>query len=414
MSGWSIWTRFPPIPLDLEDLLRRSPVRLDKAKIEKLISQRRVLITGAGGTIGSQLAVQVAEIGPASLILCELSELGLYNVTSAIRESGMTVPFHPRLCDVRDADALKAIFAEHRPEIVFHAAALKHVPIVESDPVAGAVTNVLGTRNVAEAASAHAALAFIQISTDKAVNATSVMGATKRWGEFFAQAYDLESANEPACSALGHPPAAATRFLTVRFGNVLGSSGSVVPLFQRQLMRGGPLTVTHPEIKRYFMIVEEAVALTLAAAAYGLDHPDERGQILVLDMGEPVRILDLARQVVALAGKRPGKDVAIRITGLRPGEKLFEELFDDSETPIDIGHPGLKAARPAPLPLAVLQEATTKLEAATHRRDAGQVVRLLKELVPGYRPAALSVTTEQERVAPSNENRADLVGTATI
>jgi FlaA1/EpsC-like NDP-sugar epimerase len=363
-------------PIALEDLLGRPQVSLDRAAISKLITGRRILITGAGGSIGSELSRQIAALGPAELVLADNSEFNLYNIDLELRERLGKGPRAALLCDVRDAARVHAIFARYRPEVVFHAAAFKHVPLVERNPCEGVLTNTIGTRNVAEAACTHRAMAMVLISTDKAVNPTSIMGASKRVAESYCQALDLVSRL---------PQASGTRFITVRFGNVLGSSGSVVPLFQRQIARGGPLTVTHPEIKRYFMTVREAIGLVLQASAHAQSTPDERGRIFVLDMGEPIRIVDIARQVIRLAGLEPDRDIRIEFTGLRPGEKLYEELFDATETPIATDTAGVLAAMPQPIELGRLQATLEKLADAARRQDVERLEYLLGELVRGFR-----------------------------
>ena len=301
-------------PVAIEDLLGRPQTVLDRSGMRRLIAGRRVLVTGAGGTIGSELARQIASYGPARLALLDNGEYALYTIDQELKERFQEVPRQAIIADVRDRPRLDAVMASERPELVFHAAALKHVPIVEANPVEGVVTNVLGTRNVAESCRAHGVDAMVMISTDKAVNPANVMGATKRLAESICQSLDLIEAKR------GH----GTRYVTVRFGNVLGSTGSVVPLFQRQLAKGGPLTVTHPEISRFFMTVREAMELVLQASTLASEDNEARGKIFVLDMGEPVKIADLATQMIRLAGKKPGEDVAIDYVGLRPGEKLHE------------------------------------------------------------------------------------------
>jgi FlaA1/EpsC-like NDP-sugar epimerase len=282
-----------------------------------------------------------------------------------------------------------AIFAAERPELVFHAAALKHVPMVELHPGEGILTNVVGTRNVADAAAAHDVLAMVQVSTDKAVKPTSVMGASKRLAEFYCQSLDLA----------GDRTGRGARFMIVRFGNVLGSSGSVVPLFQRQLARGGPLTVTHPEITRYFMTAHEAVALVLQATAHGLEHPAARGQIFVLDMGQPAKIVDVARQVIRLAGMRPDIEVKIEFTGLRPGEKLYEELFEETEDRMDRGVTGVLIALSKSINLEVLRRLFDELGAAARHRDHASLLRLLAHAVPSYHNPAAAALEPRLRVA---------------
>jgi FlaA1/EpsC-like NDP-sugar epimerase len=316
---------------------------------------------------------------PSRLVLLDSCEYALYAIDQEIGRRHPDLPRAARVADVRDRARVRQAFAAERPELVFHAAALKHVPMVELNPTEGAFTNVLGTRNVADAALAFGALAMVQISTDKAVNPTNVMGATKRLAEFYCQALDLAGvAGAPAASR--RP---STRFVTVRFGNVLGSSGSVIPLFERQLAQGGPLTVTHPDITRYFMLVGEAVELVLHALAHGVQRDPPRGEVYVLDMGEPIRIADLARHMIRLAGKEPGRDVAIEFTGLRPGEKLTEELFDTGE----IRRPalgGVLAARSRTTDIALLRYALDELEEACALHDAARVKAIIARLVPGY------------------------------
>ena len=322
-------------PIAIEDLLNRPQVPLDRDGMARLIQGRRVVVTGAGGTIGGELARQVAAFGPAALILIDNGEFALWQIDLELAESHPGVPRRTLIADIRDAARIRAVFDDVRPELVFHAAALKHVPIVEANPLEGLLTNAAGTRHVADAARAVGTLAMVLISTDKAVNPTSVMGASKRLAEMYCQALDIQT------RAAGH----GMRCVTVRFGNVLGSTGSVVPLFQRQLARGGPLTVTHPDMQRYFMTVREAVSLVLQASVLRVGEVElplsHDGGIFVLDMGDPVKIVDLARRMIRLAGLRPEKDVEIRFTGLRPGEKLFEELFHGKEPPVPTGHPGL-------------------------------------------------------------------------
>jgi O-antigen biosynthesis protein WbqV len=332
-----------------------------------------VLVTGAGGTIGGELVRQVAAFGPARLALLDNGEYALYAIDLEMTERFPDVPRHSIIGDVRDRERLARILAEARPDIVFHAAALKHVPICEANPFEGVLTNAVGTRNVAEACRAAGVATMVQISTDKVVNPTNVMGASKRIAEAYCQALDI----------LGRERS-GTRFVTVRFGNVLGSTGSVVPLFQRQLAAGGPLTVTHPEMTRYFMTVREAVELVLQATVLGR-RADQPGRIYVLDMGEPVRILDLARQMIRLAGLRPGVDVEIAFTGLRPGEKLFEEIFHGAEPLLPTECKGLLLAAPRTADAASLGRAIDELEAICRREDEAALADALRRLVPEYR-----------------------------
>jgi FlaA1/EpsC-like NDP-sugar epimerase len=372
-------------PIALEDLLGRPQAVLDREAMANLVHGRRILVTGAGGTIGSELTRQLAALAPARLILFDHSEFLLYSIDIELRERFPGLAIRPLLGNVRDRTRLDEVLAEERPEVVFHAAALKHVPMVELNPVEGVLTNVIGSRNVAEAARDHRVQLVVQISTDKAVNPTSVMGATKRLAEAVCQALDLDAAR-----GRGN-----TRFVTVRFGNVLGSTGSVVPLFTHQLAAGGPLTVTHPDVTRFFMTVREAVELVLeASATVALDETtsanEARGKIFVLDMGEPVKIVDLARQMIRLAGRIPDHDVAIQFTGLRPGEKLHEELFHDTEAAMPTRNPALRLAAPRTADYAVLTRSLDELEEQARAANETRVVDLLQRLVPEYRrePAA--------------------------
>jgi O-antigen biosynthesis protein WbqV len=362
-------------PIAIEELLGRAEANLDQASIAALLRGRRVLVTGAGGSIGAELVRQIARRKPAHLVLADHGEFNLYAIDHELESTFPDVSRRSVLVDVRDAQRVRRLFAEERPELVFHAAALKHVPLVEHNPSEGVLTNVVGTRNVADAACDAGVKAFVQVSTDKAVNPTNVMGMTKRLAEFYIQALDLAGARDG-------DKAPGPRFMTVRFGNVLGSSGSVVPLFQRQLESGGPLTVTHAEVQRYFMTIREAVELVLQASAHGCQHEDQRGQIFVLDMGRPLRIIDVARQMIRLAGLEPERDVAIKIVGLRPGEKLFEELFDEAEQRLPASVSGVLAAVSQPIELSRLHEILDSLERAARSDDVEQVHKLMRQIVP--------------------------------
>ncbi len=362
----------------IEDLLNRPQVPLDREGMARLIQGRRVIVTGAGGTIGSELARQVAALGPERLILIDNGEYALWLIDLELAERHPHVPRESLLVDIRDEPRVRDVFEQWRPELVFHAAALKHVPMVEANPLEGLLTNVAGTRHVADAARGVGALAMVLISTDKAVNPTSVMGASKRLAEMYCQALDI------AARASGR----GMRCITVRFGNVLGSTGSVVPLFQRQLERGGPLTVTHPDMQRYFMTVREAVGLVLQASVVGAGDialpSGEEGGIFVLDMGEPVKIVDLARQMIRLAGLTPERDVEIRFTGLRPGEKLHEELFHGKEPPVPTAFPGLLMASPRTADPAIVGRAIDEIAAACRGGQSRLALTLLGRLVPEF------------------------------
>jgi O-antigen biosynthesis protein WbqV len=372
-----------PNPLRIEDLLGRAENQIDPGSISKLINNRPVLVSGAGGSIGSELCRQIAAFGPSELVLAEQSEHNLYLIEKELVAAFPDITIVPRIVDVRDGQRVDSLMREHKPDVVFHAAALKHVPMVEENPIEAVKTNVLGTATLASASIVHKVKVFVLISTDKAVNPANVMGATKRAAEAFCQSLDLSESS--------------THFVAVRFGNVLGSSGSVVPLFRKQIETGGPITVTHPDITRFFMTIPEAVRLVLQASSHGLKRDSYRGKILVLDMGEPVRIVDLARRMIQLAGLRPDIDIQIKITGLRPGEKLYEELHgeeEDSESP-DGG--GFTVVSPRIIDSAVLSRSIDGLSRACASEDLNTTLQLLRHIVPSYTPAANSRNLGRDR-----------------
>jgi FlaA1/EpsC-like NDP-sugar epimerase len=362
-------------PVAIEDLLGRAQRVLDRVAMAALIRDRRVLVTGAGGTIGSELVRQIAAAGPAHLTLLDSSEYQLYLTDLDLAERHAELERSACLGDVRDRARLEEVLATSRPELVFHAAAYKHVPMIEANEVEGVLTNVIGTRNLAEACAAAGVGAMVMISTDKAVHPANVMGATKRLAEYICQALDIQRRRD-----------GGTRFITVRFGNVLGSSGSVVPLFRRQLAAGGPLTVTHEAIERFFMTVREAVELVLQASAIGVSAEQSiaEGGIFVLEMGEPVKIADLARQMIRLAGLVPDQDIMIDYVGLRPGEKLSEALFHEQEQLVPTESDGILLARPRAADYAVLARALDELEEAARARRTDHVLALLQHLVPEF------------------------------
>jgi FlaA1/EpsC-like NDP-sugar epimerase len=351
----------------IEDLLGRDPVVLDAAAIAGVVRGRVVLVTGAGGSIGSELCRQVCRFGPARLVLVEQAENSLFHVHGALAEQHPGVPVAPYIADICDSRRLRTVFARERPHVVFHAAAHKHVPMMEWNPGEAIKNNVFGTKKVAELADAHGVERFVMISTDKAVNPTSVMGASKRAAEIYVQALSQRS---------------KTHFVTVRFGNVLGSEGSVIPLFKAQIARGGPVTVTHPEMRRYFMTIPEACQLVLQAGAMGAG-----GEIFILDMGEPVRIVDLARDLIRLSGLSPDEDIEIKFTGVRPGEKLFEELAVDDENVDKTAHPKIYVGRFRPHPWGAVVRALEALHALTDAPDADEIRAAFAALVPEYRPS---------------------------
>jgi FlaA1/EpsC-like NDP-sugar epimerase len=350
----------------IEDLLGREPVRLDEDIVGSTIRSRVVLITGAGGSIGSELCRQVARFGPSRLVLVERFENALFEVHRELAAAFPHVPMEPRIADVTDVARMTQVFAESKPELVFHAAAHKHVPMMEWNAGEAVKNNIGGTRAVAELAHEFGVERFVLVSTDKAVNPTSVMGATKRVAEIYLQALSQRS---------------ETRFVTVRFGNVLGSAGSVVPIFREQIAKGGPITVTHPEMTRYFMTIPEASQLVLQAGAMG-----SGGEIFILDMGEPVKIVDLARDLITLSGLRPNEDIEIRFSGVRPGEKLFEELSTDAEHADKTKHPKVYIGRIKPHAWeSVVEGVGALLQLAESGQTVEHIRAALADIVPEFK-----------------------------
>ncbi len=370
-------------PIDVEDLLFRPQTPLDRGAMGRLLDGRAVLVTGAGGSIGGELVRQLAAFRPAHVTLVDHSEYNLFKIDRELAALAPEIRRDAMLADVRDAARVRAVFDETKPEIVFHAAALKHVPMVEANMLEGLATNVFGTINVADASRAVGARVLVQISTDKAVNPSSIMGASKRIAEMYCQALDLAGAGP-------------TALVTVRFGNVLGSTGSVVELFRQQLAAGGPLTVTDANMTRYFMTVREAVELVLMASAMGADKPDGSGGIYVLDMGEPVRIMDLARQMIRLAGFEPGRDIEIEIIGARPGEKLFEEVLHGTENLTETDQPGLLFAHPRAVELPALRAELQRLQTSCTERNEHGALAVIRALVPEYAPPQPAIASVAE------------------
>ena len=370
---------------ELEELLARPPVQLDDGPLRALVAGRRVLVTGAGGSIGSEICRQVASLGCGHLVLLDHSEFGLFKIDQEIERRWPTLSRREYLYDVRNKALLNEAFGAERPDVVFHAAALKHVPLMERHPCESLLTNVVGTWNVAEAANAALVKHMVFISTDKAVDPPNVMGATKRLAEAVVRAQQSAEGN--------------TRFSVVRFGNVLGSAGSVVPTFRAQIERGGPLTLTHPDIERYFMTIPEAVQLVLHATAHSAGQPDGPLGVFVLDMGKPVKIIDLARQLIGLYGKVPGRDIEIEVTGLRPGEKLFEELIDSSEVAEMCGQSlicvtdRIKGAR-------MTEQTVQKLERVARTGDNAAARTLLFEILARVRTVADESEASSAAVVP--------------
>lgn len=363
----------PVQPVVISDLLGRPEIVLDNTTLESMICERNILITGAGGSIGSELSRQVARLKPANVVLADSCEYNLYKIEMEFQEQFPDIAHQTALLDVRDTELVLQWVRKFRPDIVFHAAALKHVPLLEDHPIEAVKTNVLGTVNLADACFTCGVPLMVTISTDKAVNPFNVMGATKRLAEAYCQGVDQSQG-----------ATTSTRFVTVRFGNVLGSAGSVVPRFQRQIEEGGPLTVTHPDITRFFMTIPEAVSLVLQASAQGKTDQGDRGSIYVLDMGKPIKIMDLARQMIRLSGKRPDVDIEIQVTGLRPGEKLYEEVVHADEGVSQTRNKSVFKVAPRVTDLRILRQQIQELRLAIAASDAERVPRLLTIAVPEY------------------------------
>ena len=380
-------------PVEIEDLLGREPVQLETQNIRKVLEGQVVMVTGAGGSIGSELCRQIATYNPRSLLLVERSEVQLFPIEQQLNRLGHGQVIVPLIADILDLPRMQAVFREYQPQVVFHAAAHKHVPIMESHPCEAIKNNSLGTARLATLALEFGVGRFVLISTDKAINPTSVMGATKRLAEVFVQALwasqsgngmDSNQTPEPEFNFVIEPHRRrpdGTKFMAVRFGNVLGSSGSVIPTFKEQIATGGPITVTHPEVTRYFMTIPEAVGLVLQSAAQG-----RGGEIFVLDMGKPIRIVNLARQLIELSGLKPGEDIEIKFIGLRPGEKLFEELSHENENLLPTNHPKILRYISRPIPLKTVEGFLSELSTRLHRTAAPDLKLLLRKLVPEYQP----------------------------
>jgi len=350
--------------VDINDLLGRAAVQLDTDSIEAFIKGKTILVTGAGGSIGSEMCRQMCYYKPKLLLLVEQAENPLFYIERELRERWPDIPASAVVCDTTDRTRVDAVFDKFRPEVVIHAAAHKHVPLMETNPGEAIKNNVVGSQTVADAADKFGCGNFVMISTDKAVNPSSIMGSSKRVAEMYVQ--DLNRTSK-------------THFVTVRFGNVLDSEGSVVPIFRKQIAQGGPVTVTHPEMKRYFMTIPEASQLVLQAASMG-----KGGEIFLLDMGEPVKIVDLARELITLSGFRPGEDIEITFMGLRPGEKLFEELSIKGEDMQETRHPKIAIWKNIPMDRDRLRQGIAQLVALAKTGEHGAIAAKIKELVPEY------------------------------
>jgi FlaA1/EpsC-like NDP-sugar epimerase len=360
--------------VEIQDLLRREPIQTDLDLVRVLATGETVLVTGAGGSIGSELCRQLARLEPAQILLLGHGENSIFDVFAELTERFPSVTTVPIIADVRDRERLRHVFQQYRPYSVFHAAAHKHVPLMEGNIAEAVTNNVLGTKNVAELSVEFEVEHLVMISTDKAVRPTNIMGATKRVAEQIVQ--EIAETHH-------------RKFVAVRFGNVLGSRGSVVPTFLRQIQAGGPVTVTHPEMRRYFMMIPEAVQLVLQAGAIG-----RGGEVFVLDMGEPVKVLDLATDLIRLSGLEVGTDIQIRFSGTRPGEKLYEELFFDSESAIPTDHPKVLRAKNGALPLGLTTVVDVLVEGARKGRPDDEIRELLARLVPDFKVSATAPDRE--------------------
>jgi FlaA1/EpsC-like NDP-sugar epimerase len=358
--------------LQIEDLLERKPIVLDNRSISKQLKGKTVLITGAAGSIGSEIVRQVLEFNPKKIILVDQAETPLHHLSLETAGIISSCKIYNVVADIRNRKALNRIFELHKPQVVFHAAAYKHVPLMEENPAQAVLTNIEGTKNLADLSCQHNAVKFVMVSTDKAVNPSNVMGASKRIAEKYVQSLQLKSRKENNVKA--------TKFITTRFGNVLGSNGSVVPLFSKQIASGGPVTITHPDIIRYFMTIPEACQLVLEAGAMG-----NGGEIYIFDMGKPVKIIDLARKMIKLAGFIPEKEIEIKVVGLRPGEKLYEELLNDTSKTIPTYHDKIMIAEEIQDEYETLHSDIEELIGIANFFDNDDIVAKMKKIVPEFK-----------------------------
>jgi FlaA1/EpsC-like NDP-sugar epimerase len=350
--------------VDINDLLGRDPIKLNNENINKYINGKVVLVTGGGGSIGSELCRQIVKFNPKRLIILDIYENNAYELQMELKSKYPDLDLEVAIASIRDFNRLKDIFGKYKPYVVFHAAAHKHVPLMEGNPAEAIKNNIIGTYNVVKCSDIYKVKRFVQISTDKAVNPTNVMGATKRFCEKIIQAFDKES---------------KTEYVAVRFGNVLGSNGSVIPLFKKQIRQGGPVTVTHPEINRFFMTIPEAAQLVIQAGAMA-----KGGEIFVLDMGEPVKIVDLARDLIRLSGLKPDEDIKIEYTGLRPGEKLYEELLMDEIALTSTEHEKIFVEKPMGFDVDYVEKSINEFKEVIYK-DKEDIIKLLQEKVPTYK-----------------------------
>lgn len=364
--------------INIEDLLERSVISIKNQQLSKELKGKSILVTGAAGSIGSEIVRQLVNYEPSVIVLCDKAESPLHELELEMSEKSVNVPIIPFIGDVCDKIRMQQLFEIYAPAIVYHAAAYKHVPMMEKNPSVAVMNNVLGTKVVAELSVEYGVEKFVMVSTDKAVNPTNVMGASKRIAEIFSQSFNnhLNEKYQKMGPVYGAPP---TRFITTRFGNVLGSNGSVIPRFKQQLEKGGPLTVTHPDITRYFMTIPEACQLVLEAGAMG-----QGGEIFVFDMGKPMKIADLARKMIRMSGKEPGKDIQVVFTGLRPGEKLYEELLNNTENTLPTYHEKIMIAKVRASDFTEINEQVNQLIASAKEHYLTPTVLKMKQLVPEF------------------------------
>jgi possible nucleoside-diphosphate sugar epimerase len=353
--------------LKIEDLLSRKPISIENEEVRNLHFGKSVLITGGAGSIGSEIVRQVSLLKPSKIVILDQGETPLHNIGLEVKEAFPEVDFRFILADISNRNKMERVFSEHHFSIVYHAAAYKHVPLVEDNPAEGVRVNILGSKNLAELSSKFGVERFVMISTDKAVNPTNVMGATKRVAELFVQSLQNVEGNK-------------TKFITTRFGNVLGSNGSVIPIFQKQIENGGPVTITHPEITRYFMTIPEACELVLQAGTMG-----QGGEVYVFDMGEPVKIIDLAKRMIRLYGLETGMDIQLKITGLRPGEKLYEELLSDDAKTLATHHEKIMISKDSAMDFSRINTLTEQVIQKAESGDNEEIVSLLKDIVPEFK-----------------------------
>ncbi len=365
-------------PVAVEDLLLRPSVRIDYRRLEEFVSGKSVVVTGGGGSIGAEICDRVVTFGADRLLVIENSESALHAVIESLAGKQSEAEISGRIADIRDRQRIMNLIAQFKPDIVFHAAALKHVPLLERDWDEGIKTNVFGSINVADAAAAAGAAAMVMISTDKAIEPVSVLGATKRLAEMYCEGLDHEF------SRRGGGGQRAMRLISVRFGNVLASNGSVVPKFKAQIEAGGPVTVTHPDMVRYFMTIREACDLVVTAASHALAPESSNVSVYVLNMGQPVKIVDLAERIIRLSGLEPGRDIKIEFTGIRPGERLHEILFAREEEMTDVGIPGIVAAKPAQPSLEAIRGWVATLEQGLARNERAAIYTVLRDAVPEF------------------------------